>query len=411
MTRIEYAIGELCSFAKGASIPRDRMFDSGEYLYLHYGDLYSGHDLYIDVRSPQKRIPYIKSSERVKDEQLVLTEDIVYILTSETVDDLGKSLCVINAGSQPIVSGTETTVVRIERKDIVNPRYLNYLFQTSRFKKTLQQYVTGMKVFRVHPRDIAKIAISLPPLAEQQKIVNLLDAIHDKIMLNRRINDHLAVLLEAAYDGCLAHSSRIVPLGEVIKICSGGTPRTSVDEYWRDGQIPFFAPGDVVDSVFSLSTAKHITKQGLANCNSDLYETGTVMLTARGTVGKVTMAGAPMAMNQSCFALVGLGVPQSVVFQAIKRVVRSLQAKANGATFAAINIKDLETENVIVPSSKTLDRYSNFAEALLLQILENEKESLELSQIRDVLLPKLMSGEIDVSQVDLTQLNGHLSDN
>ncbi|WP_295997510.1 restriction endonuclease subunit S, partial [uncultured Adlercreutzia sp.] len=224
-------------------------------------------------------------------------------------------------------------------------------------------------------------------------------------------NDHLAVLLEAAYDGCLAHSSRIVPLGEVIKICSGGTPRTSVDEYWRDGQIPFFAPGDVVDSVFSLSTAKHITKQGLANCNSDLYETGTVMLTARGTVGKVTMAGAPMAMNQSCFALVGLGVPQSVVFQAIKRVVRSLQAKANGATFAAINIKDLETENVIVPSSKTLDRYSNFAEALLLQILENEKESLELSQIRDVLLPKLMSGEIDVSQVDLTQLNGHLSDN
>ena len=411
MTRIEYAIGELCSFAKGASIPRDRMFDSGEYLYLHYGDLYSGHDLYIDVRSPQKRIPYIKSSERVKDEQLVLTEDIVYILTSETVDDLGKSLCVINAGSQPIVSGTETTVVRIERKDIVNPRYLNYLFQTSRFKKTLQQYVTGMKVFRVHPRDIAKIAISLPPLAEQQKIVNLLDAIHDKIMLNRRINDHLAVLLEAAYDGCLAHSSRIVPLGEVIKICSGGTPRTSVDEYWRDGQIPFFAPGDVVDSVLSLSTAKHITKQGLANCNSDLYETGTVMLTARGTVGKVTMAGAPMAMNQSCFALVGLGVPQSVVFQAIKRVVRSLQAKANGATFAAINIKDLETENVIVPSSKTLDRYSNFAEALLLQILENEKESLELSQIRDVLLPKLMSGEIDVSQVDLTQLNGHLSDN
>lgn len=121
------------------------------------------------------------------------------------------------------------------------------------------------------------------------------------------------------------------------------------------------------------------------------------------------MAGAPMAMNQSCFALVGLGVPQSVVFQAIKRVVRSLQAKANGATFAAINIKDLETENVIVPSSKTLDRYSNFAEALLLQILENEKESLELSQIRDVLLPKLMSGEIDVSQVDLTQLNGHLA--
>ncbi|WP_300627883.1 restriction endonuclease subunit S [uncultured Adlercreutzia sp.] len=345
-------------------------------------------------------------AKQIKAEKVVQPLDILVNATG-----VGSAGRVAQAPEQLADTWTTDSHVLTLRASGIDPLYLGY------FVKSKQKVIEGMAEGSTGQTEMNKarlcteIVVTYPESrATQRAIASILSALDHKIALNCRINDHLAVLLEAAYDGCLAHSSRIVPLGEVIKICSGGTPRTSVDEYWRDGQIPFFAPGDVVDSVFSLSTAKHITKQGLANCNSDLYETGTVMLTARGTVGKVTMAGAPMAMNQSCFALVGLGVPQSVVFQAIKRVVRSLQAKANGATFAAINIKDLETENVIVPSSKTLDRYSNFAEALLLQILENEKESLELSQIRDVLLPKLMSGEIDVSQVDLTQLNGHLSD-
>lgn len=187
----EYHVGNLCSFAKGASVPRDRMRNQG-LLYLHYGDLYTGHNLYVDVENPEKPLPFIDPTEKLRNDQFVDDGDIIYVLTSETVDDLGKSLCLNNPKRKTVVAGTETTVMRINRRDIIEPRYLNYLLQTPLFQRKLRQYVTGMKVFRVHPRDIARITISIPSLREQNKIIALLDSIYSKIRLNQQINDHLA---------------------------------------------------------------------------------------------------------------------------------------------------------------------------------------------------------------------------
>lgn len=185
-------LGELCSFARGASVPRVRMYEDGDYLYIHYGDLYKGFELRIDVDAPQKPIPYITSDERIKDGQWLQDQDIVYVLTSETVDDLGHSFLFNNPEDIPAVAGTETTIVHVERRDILEPAYLNYLMHTPRFKLLLRQYVKGMKVFRVHPDDLSRIEIDLPSLNGQRKTVALLDAIFEKQMVARRTNDYLA---------------------------------------------------------------------------------------------------------------------------------------------------------------------------------------------------------------------------
>ena len=184
-------IGSIYSFFKGASIPRARMRNSGDYLYLHYGDLYKGHDTYINVNNPQSDIPFISGVEKLKDEQFVEDGDIIYILTSETIEDLGKALMVINPDKKEIVSGTETTIMKIIDKQSVEPRWLNYLLQTNYFKQLLRQYVTGMKVFRVHPRDISRIVIELPPIDVQRNIVEILDSINSLIQLNLKLNDYL----------------------------------------------------------------------------------------------------------------------------------------------------------------------------------------------------------------------------
>ena len=190
---------------------------------------------------------------------------------------------------------------------------------------------------------------------------------------------------------------------------SGGTPKTKVAEYWDDGDIPFFGPGDAETSVYTMSTAKYITRLGLDNCNSELYPTDTVFLTARGTVGKVTMASMPMAMNQSCFAFRGKPVSQAATYQIIKRTVASLKAKANGATFAAINTRDLKIESTMLPSEESLEFFDTKAGPIHMLMRAYGAENLRLAKLRDTLLPKLMSGEIDVSKVDITQLNNHLS--
>lgn len=88
-------LGDICSFSRGASIPRARMHDTGDYLYIHYGDLYKGFDLRIDVESPSKPIPFILRGEKVKESQCLKDQDIVYVLTSETVDDLGHAYLVV----------------------------------------------------------------------------------------------------------------------------------------------------------------------------------------------------------------------------------------------------------------------------------------------------------------------------
>lgn len=221
-------------------------------------------------------------------------------------------------------------------------------------------------------------------------------------------NDYLAELLEVQYCYALRQGTERRLLVDVVNVLSGGTPSTKVSDYWENGTIPFFTPGDATNSVYTLVTEKHITEVGLSNCNSALYPEETVFLSARGTVGKVAMAGVPMAMNQSCFAFSGIDVPQTIVFQVIKRAVYSLKAKAIGAVFSAINTRDLKLEEVEIPAVSAMTNFNAVATPIHKLIRKNEEENIRLASLRDALLPQLMSGEVDVSKVDFTQQNNHL---
>ena len=227
-----------------------------------------------------------------------------------------------------------------------------------------------------------------------------------------QLNDYLAAIVDARFEALISADIEEILLPQAISILSGGTPKTKEPSYWNNGFIPFFGPGDVKGSTYTLETEKHITELGLNNCNSSLYPINTVFLTARGTVGKVAIAGRPMAMNQSCFAFSGLDwIPQTYVHQVVKRAVRSLKAKSNGATFAAISTRDLKDELIPMPSRKSIEEYDAWASPLYTLMLANEEESVRLAELRDALLPKLMLGEINVLQIELpTQLNNHLSE-
>lgn len=107
-----------------------------------------------------------------------------------------------------------------------------------------------------------------------------------------------------------------------------------------------------------------------------------------------------MAMNQFCFAFIGKGIPQSVVYQTIKNTVRSPKAKANEATFSVINTCDLKDETVAISNEDIVILYNEWAKPLLEQIHANGEESIKLAIILDALLPRLMSREIDVSNIE-----------
>lgn len=214
-------------------------------------------------------------------------------------------------------------------------------------------------------------------------------------MINNNLADQAITLFKQYYD----QATDEVCFTDLIQILGGGTPKTSCEAYWN-GEIPFFTPKDV-GNPYVLATEKYITENGLSNCNSRLYPINTVFVTARGTVGKISMPGIPMAMNQSCYALVGKNIPQLLVYFYTLQTVAKLKHKAMGAVFDAITTRDFETEQVRKLDNSAVNDFINIVDPIYRQILSLTIENQRLVALRDTLLPKFMAGEFDVTEVEL----------
>jgi len=164
-------------------------------------------------------------------------------------------------------------------------------------------------------------------------------------------------------------------LGRTYEYCLAKTPKDAIGTY-------------------VVATEKTLTETGLAKCNSRLYPANTVFVTARGTVGKLAVAGCPMAMNQSCYALVGKeGYGQYYVYHLTQYVVESLKRKANGAVFDAIVTRDFESEVVPAPAIEDVCSFEKKVASLYEAILNNSNENVCRATLRDTLLPRLISSQ------------------
>lgn len=256
---------------------------------------------------------------------------------------------------------------------------------------------TGTTVSNLRIPHLEQIRVPYVPLDQQKKISSVLYALGDKIENNRKLNDNLEQQAAALFSSLYNRSNTEVRYTDLIQILGGGTPKTGETAYWN-GNIAFFTPKDV-GTPYTFITEKTITEEGLSHCNSRLYPVNTVFVTARGTVGKVGLSGVPMAMNQSCYALVGKETHQLLVYFYTLKVVDKLKHKASGAVFDAITTRDFESEQIMKLSDDDARAFLCVAEPMFQDILNNSIENLRLSTLRDFLLPKLMSGEIDVSNI------------
>lgn len=280
--------------------------------------------------------------------------------------------------------------------------YIVYYFHTYEGQHKILSFAnqTGVPALSQPLKNFKNIEVKLPAIEVQKKIASVALSLDDKIELNNRINENLESQAQAIFKDMIADVQEQVPFTSIIQVLGGGTPKTSNQEYWN-GEIPFFTPKDT-GNPYVLTTEKSITPFGLNNCNSRLYPVNTVFLTARGTVGKVSLAGVPMSMNQSCYALVGKdGLHQIIVYHYVLETVKALKHKASGAVFDAIITRDFDTERVPVLSSEQINGYIAVAEPIYSEILNRTLENERLAELRDTLLPKLMNGEIDVSKVKI----------
>lgn len=297
-----------------------------------------------------------------------------------------------------IILTPQVTYYRVKRG--ISNLYLKYYFDSNEFQQTLANWA-GAGSTRAYLGITAqrKLPVVLPPLEIQTKIAESCRILDNKIELNDKINENLLQQAVAVFDKFYDTSTNQQPFTTLINVLGGGTPKTGNTEFW-DGSIPFFTPKDA-GTPYTFKTEKYITESGLAHCNSRLYPQNTAFVTARGTVGKISLAGFPMAMNQSCYALTsGIVDPLLVYFYALKAVT-SLKHKASGAVFDAIVTRDFDGEMINILSDADSEAALSTIKPMMESIHNNSKENIWLFAVRDTLLPKLMSGEIDVSELEL----------
>lgn len=308
----------------------------------------------------------------------------------------------------------------VPKDEIAITKYLYYYFKTINFRGD------GSAIPQLTIPQIKKEKFILPSLQDQKRIADILSSLDAKIENNNKINAKLEEMAQALFKswfidfepfkvgrdgsrpafgsgnfveselGMIPEGWKVGLFTEIMDLKPGGTPKTDIEEYWINGTIPFFSPKDVTNHIYTFSTEKYITEKGLYNCSSQLYPKDTVFITARGTVGKVAMSACDMAMNQSNYALVAKeGYTQKYLYFVTKTLVDILLKKANGAVFSAITGKDFK-ERIVIPDKSVIANFTEKVEPIFDKIYSNTKENINLAQTRDTLLPKLMSGEIEL---------------
>lgn len=191
----------------------------------------------------------------------------------------------------------------------------------------------------------------------------------------------------------------VLPLSKMVELIGGGTPKRSEPAYWN-GDICWFSVKDAPSdgNVFVIDTVEKITGAGLKGSSTKLLPLGTTIITARGTVGKLALTGVVTAMNQSCYGVIGAeGTGPYLNYLQMHEAVETLQRNTHGAVFDTIT---QTTFGTVFQTQASISLRANF-EDLVAPIFETIKNNLQqinaLSELRDTLLPKLLSGELSIS--------------
>jgi type I restriction enzyme S subunit len=350
-------------------------------------------------------VPFCEIDDSDKERFALEAGDIVVARTGATV-----GYAKMIRDSVDAVFASYLVRFRVDGKK-ADPGFVGRLVESFIYKDFVKSRVGGAAQPNANAQVLGSFQFRMPLRREQERIAGILSAYDDLIENNRR---RMALLEEAARQlyrewfvrlrfpghehtrllNALPEGWRRATAFDAMQVMSGGTPKTTTSDFW-DGEIPFYTPKDSVTEYYVLDTEKHLTELGLNNCNSKLYPKDTVFITARGTVGNLNLAQRPMAMNQSCYALAGREeIPQKFLFCALREAIQHFQQHAVGAVFDAIIVDTFKLIPFVIPNPKLVRSFEENIEPMFRHIENLLQQNQKLKAARDLLLPRLMSGDL-----------------
>ncbi|MBN8557460.1 MAG: restriction endonuclease subunit S [Proteobacteria bacterium] len=188
-------------------------------------------------------------------------------------------------------------------------------------------------------------------------------------------------------------------VGDTFTISGGGTPSRKNEEYWDDGTIQWYSPSDLTGAatMFMDDSSDHITELGLEKSSAKLFPAHSVMLTSRATIGAIAINTQSACTNQGFITCMpNERVPLYFLFHWLTENVPVFQRMASGATFKEISRGVFKTIDFLLPPSEIVERFEAIATPMAGQMLALQRQIQTLRRTRDLLLPRLLSGQIDV---------------
>ncbi|EFQ50667.1 type I restriction modification DNA specificity domain protein [Lactobacillus iners LEAF 2062A-h1] len=296
--------------------------------------------------------------------------------------------------------------------DDTDYKFLYYLLKYN--KNKIENLGSGTTFKEVSGSTMRDIEVSVPTsIEEQRKIASVLSLLDDKIEKNASINKNLEQQAQAIFKSWFLDYkpfNGVRPIDWINgtiddlakEVVCGKTPSTKVKEYYGS-DVPFIKIPDMHGNTYVVTTEQYLSNYGAASQAKKTLPPNSICVSCIGTAGLVTLVASKSQTNQQINAI----VPKDkyspfyiyLLMQTLSEVINKLGQ--SGSTIVNLNKTQFEKIKAIIPSITDMKTFDALVSPLFALILENQKENIRLSSLRNTLLPKLMSGELDVSNLDL----------
>ena len=321
-----------------------------------------------------------------------------------TVRPNQKHYGIIEAGTENLLVSTGFTVVTVDTT-IADPYFIYYYLTQSSVIESLQAIAeqSTSTYPSIKPSDIEDIELDLPELETQKKIGSTLRMLDRKIALNEEINDNLQQQLFSLYEN-MATASPCLKEYTLSNLCDFQegyvNPPQTHPEYF-DGEVKWLRAVDINES-FIIETSRTLTKAGFESAKKSalLFEPNTIAISKSGTIGRLGIIADYMCGNRAVINIAPHDTNMlAFIYCFLKSKQREFPDMAVGSVQKNLYVSLLEPLSVSIPDNESLTAFNAVGASILGMIHNNCVENTDLANLRDTILPKLMSGEIDVSSV------------
>ena len=373
-----------------------KFFSDGDYIFVNAKNLIDGRIVDIDK---EKRTTY----EEYLKYKIDLNENTILYSIDGTIGNVAKYR------GEKVVLGKGACYLKL--RPGIDTDYIYFYLMSPQFSNYIKKMSTGSTIRHISLKTMRTHSFNLPDTNTQKKISSILLSIQNKIDTNNRINQNLEELSKTIFKAWFIDKSPFggktpkewlqTSLGKVCSCELGGTPSRSNPNYWN-GRISWINSGEV-NNFRIVKPTETITELGLSKSATKLLPAKTTVIAITGaTLGQVSLLEIDSCANQSVVGIVpNEKLPYEFIYPFINSNIQELISNQTGGAQQHINKQNVEELSIVIPSSVTIKEYIGLVGGMYKTIANNCFENESLVVLRDSLLPRLMSGELDVSKIEL----------